>query len=90
MGPGVLPGRATMPVRKVGPQGRPKRATTTFFKADPQVFETVEFSFDTIAQRLRESAYLNKGLWIRLLDDRADRETVVLFRRRARVLRPGI
>ncbi|MGZ6268660.1 MAG: toprim domain-containing protein, partial [Candidatus Limnocylindrales bacterium] len=42
-------------------------------------FETVEFSFDTIAQRLRESAYLNKGLWIRLLDDRADRERSFYF-----------
>jgi DNA gyrase subunit B len=43
------------------------------------VFETIEFSFDTIAQRLRESAYLNKGLWIRLIDDRADRERAFYF-----------
>ena len=71
-------GVPTMPVRKVGPQGD-RKGTTTFFKADPQVFETVEFSFDTIAQRLRESAYLNKGLWIRLLDDRADRERSFYF-----------
>ena len=49
------------------------------FKPDPAVFETVEFSFDMIAQRLRESAYLNKGLWIRLLDDRADRERSFYF-----------
>jgi DNA gyrase subunit B len=71
-------GVPTMPVGKVGPQGD-RKGTTTFFKADPQVFETVEFSFDTIAQRLRESAYLNKGLWIRLLDDRADRERSFYF-----------
>ena len=69
-------GVPTMPVRKVGPQGD-RKGTTTFFKADPQVFETVEFSFDNIAQSLRESAYLNKGLWIRLLDDRYARERSV-------------
>ncbi len=71
-------GIPTTPVHKVGPQGD-RRGTTTMFKADPQVFETTEFSFDTIAQRLRESAYLNKGLWIRLLDDRADRERSFYF-----------
>jgi DNA gyrase subunit B len=71
-------GVPTSPVRKVGPQGD-RKGTMTVFKADPQVFETVEFSFDTIAQRLRESAYLNKGLWIRLLDDRADRERSFYF-----------
>ena len=71
-------GVPTTPVRKVGPQGD-RKGTTTTFKADPEVFETVEFSFDTIAQRLRESAYLNKGLWIRQLDDRADRERSFYF-----------
>ncbi len=71
-------GVPTTPVHKVGPQGA-RTGTTTLFKADPEVFETVEFSFDTVAQRLRESAYLNKGLWIRLLDDRADRERSFYF-----------
>ena len=71
-------GVPTTPVRKVGPQGD-RRGTTTIFKADPEVFETIEFSFDTIAQRLRESAYLNKGLWIRLIDERADRERSFYF-----------
>ena len=71
-------GVPTSAVHKVGPQGD-RKGTLTIFKADPNVFETVEFSFDTIAQRLRESAYLNKGLWIRLLDDRADRERSFYF-----------
>jgi DNA gyrase subunit B len=71
-------GEPTIAVRKIGPQGD-RRGTTTTFKADPTVFETTEFSFDTIAQRLRESAYLNKGLWIRLLDDRAQRERSFYF-----------
>jgi DNA gyrase subunit B len=71
-------GVPTTPVHKVGPQGD-RRGTTTTFKADPEVFETTELSFDTISQRLRESAYLNKGLWIRLLDERADRERSFYF-----------
>ena len=71
-------GEPTIAVRKIGPQGD-RRGTTTTFKADPTVFETTEVSFDTIAQRLRESAYLNKGLWIRLLDDRVQRERSFYF-----------
>jgi DNA gyrase subunit B len=71
-------GVPTTPVRKIGPQGDRKGTTTTFL-ADPNIFETVELNFDTIAQRMRESAYLNKGLWIRLIDDRADRERSFYF-----------
>ena len=71
-------GVPTTPVRKLGPQGN-RRGTTTSFRADPEVFETLDLSFDTISQRLRESAYLNKGLWIRLIEERADRERSFYF-----------
>ncbi len=71
-------GKPSTPVTKVGPQGT-RKGTRTAFRADSQVFDAVEFSFDTIAQRLRESAYLNKGLWIALLDERADRERSFYF-----------
>jgi DNA gyrase subunit B len=71
-------GVPTGAVKKLGPQGD-RKGTMTVFKADPEVFETVEFNFDTIAQRMRESAYLNKGLWIRLIDDRNDRERSFYF-----------
>jgi DNA gyrase subunit B len=64
-------GAPTAPVRQVGPAGN-RRGTTTEFLPDPQVFETLDFSFDTIAQRLRESAYLNKGVHIRLVDERQE------------------
>jgi DNA gyrase subunit B len=47
-----------------------RRGTKITFKADPQVFETIEFSFDTLAQRLRELAFLNAGLTITLDDER--------------------
>jgi len=71
-------GKPTMPVTKVGPQGG-RRGTRTIFRADHEMFESTDYSFDTITQRLRESAYLNKGLWIRLADERADRERSFYF-----------
>jgi DNA gyrase subunit B len=47
--------------------------TTIRFKPDPEVFtETVELSFDTLSRRFRESAFLNKGLNIRLVDEREE------------------
>jgi DNA gyrase subunit B len=71
-------GKPTTPVTRIGPQGD-RRGTTTIFRADPEMFDTTEFSFDTITQRLRESAYLNKGLWIRLVDQGHDRERSFYF-----------
>ena len=47
-----------------------KRGTKVTFKADPQVFETTEYSFDTLAQRLRELAFLNGGILITIDDER--------------------
>ena len=47
-----------------------KRGTKVTFKADPQIFETTEYSFDTLAQRLRELAFLNGGILITLDDER--------------------
>ncbi len=47
--------------------------TTIRFKPDPEVFtETQELSFDTLSRRFRESAFLNKGLKIRLIDEREE------------------
>jgi DNA gyrase subunit B len=71
-------GKPTTPVRKVGPAGA-RRGTTTRFRADPDMFETTEYSFDMISQRLRESAYLTKGVWITLRDERLDRERSFYF-----------
>ena len=44
--------------------------TTVRFWADPDIFETTEFNIETIARRLQEMAFLNKGLTITLTDDR--------------------
>jgi DNA gyrase subunit B len=71
-------GKPTGPVKKVGPQGN-RHGTTTSFIADPEMFETTEYSFDLISQRLRESAYLTKRVWITLIDERNDRERSFYF-----------
>jgi len=42
------------------------------FKPDPEIFPELQYSFDTLANRLRELAYLNKGLRITIHDQRAD------------------
>jgi DNA gyrase subunit B len=47
-----------------------KRGTKVTFKPDSEVFETTEFSFDTLAQRLRELAFLNAGVLVSLDDER--------------------
>ena len=47
-----------------------KRGTKITFRPDPEIFETVDFSFDTLAQRLRELAFLNAGILITLDDER--------------------
>ena len=71
-------GKPTTAVSKVGPQGD-RRGTRTSFRADHEMFESTDYGFETITQRLRESAYLNKGLWIRLNDERTERERSFYF-----------
>ena len=71
-------GKPTMKVTKVGP-AHARRGTRTVFLPDPEVFSSTEYSFETLSNRLRESAYLNKGLWLTLIDDRADREATFYF-----------
>ncbi|NJP99245.1 DNA topoisomerase (ATP-hydrolyzing) subunit B [Streptomyces zingiberis] len=46
--------------------------TTVTFWADPEIFETTEYSFETLSRRFQEMAFLNKGLAISLTDERPD------------------
>jgi DNA gyrase subunit B len=63
-------GKPTGELLATGPTKQ--RGTRVTFKADPEVFETTEFSYDTLAQRLRELAFLNAGVLITLADERQD------------------
>ncbi|CDO08003.1 DNA topoisomerase (ATP-hydrolyzing) subunit B [Mycolicibacterium cosmeticum] len=54
-----------------------KTGTTIRFWADPDIFETTTYDFETIARRLQEMAFLNKGLTIELTDERVTPEEVV-------------
>ena len=53
-------------------QGRTKTGTKITFKPDPTIMDATKFNFDTLAQRLRELAFLNKGLKITLTDERGE------------------
>jgi DNA gyrase subunit B len=71
-------GKPKTAVQKLGPQ-RSRRGTTTSFMADAEMFETTDYSFELISERLRESAYLTKSVWITFIDDRNDRERSFYF-----------
>ncbi|MEK7850976.1 MAG: DNA topoisomerase (ATP-hydrolyzing) subunit B, partial [Deltaproteobacteria bacterium] len=60
------------PVTQLVVTGETKRRGTRIrFKPDAQIFETMEYSFDTLSQRLRELSFLNKGLLITIEDERS-------------------
>ena len=70
-------GVAVTPLLDLGPaEGT---GTTTSFLPDLTVMETRDYSFDILAQRFREMAYLNRGLTISLRDERSDREATFYF-----------
>ena len=65
-----------IPVHDVKKIGETKnRGTKTQFWADDEIFETIEYNFDTLSKRLRELAFLNAGIKIVLRDDREPKET---------------
>lgn len=55
--------------------------TTVTFKADKEIFVNcpIEYSYETLANRLRELAFLNKGLKIKIIDERSDKENEFQF-----------
>ena len=66
------------PVRKIG--ASEKRGTTVRFQADPSIFEEMVYSFDVLANRLREMAFLNKGVRIILVDERLSTPKSIEFK----------
>jgi len=53
--------------------------TKVTFRPDRTIFSKTDFSYDILSQRLRELAFLNKGLKIKLVDERSDKESVFEF-----------
>ncbi len=70
-------GLPTTPLEDVGLTE--ERGTKTTFLADLTVMETRDYSFETLTQRFREMAYLNRGMTISLSDERTDREQTFYF-----------
>jgi DNA gyrase subunit B len=64
-------GKATSELKKAGKTT--KRGTKITFHPDGEIFDTIDFNFDTLSQRLRELSFLNKGLTIKLQDERSDK-----------------
>jgi len=63
-------GKPVTKLKKIGKTT--KTGTKTTFKPDHEIFQSLEFNFDTLSQRLRELSYLNKGLKISIMDERND------------------
>ena len=63
-------GEPTTKLKKTG--NTKKRGTKVHFLPDREIFTATEYNYDTLAQRLREMAFLNKGLLITLTDERAN------------------
>ena len=66
---------AGIPVASLKETGKTtKRGTKVTFKPDGTIFETTEYSFDRLSERLREKAFLNKGIRINIVDERENEE----------------
>ncbi|MDB2632461.1 DNA topoisomerase (ATP-hydrolyzing) subunit B [Flavobacteriaceae bacterium] len=62
-------GKAMYPVKSTGTTD--KRGTIVTFKPDPQIFtQTLEYNYETLSSRMRELAYLNKGITVIIIDKR--------------------
>ena len=68
------------PTSKLKQTGKTRKTgTKVTFHPDPSIFEKITFSFDTLSQRLRELAFLNKGLKITLNDERTEKTAEFRF-----------
>jgi DNA gyrase subunit B len=72
-------GKPVAPLAVVGKTR--SRGTKVTFKPDPEIFqETTDFSYDVLSQRLRELAFLNKGLRISINDEKAEKSQEFLYK----------
>ena len=66
------------PLTKVGKTK--SRGTKITFKPDAEIFETTEFNYDTLSNRFREIAFLNKGLLVGIADERINKEQSFVYK----------
>nr|BDT26538.1 DNA topoisomerase (ATP-hydrolyzing) subunit B [Bacteriovorax sp. HI3] len=73
-------GKATDKIKEIGVLDNPKETgTKVTFKPDNEIFEFHEFNYDTLANRFREMAFLNRGLKISLKDERSEKSDLFYF-----------
>ena len=69
-------GKPVEELKEIGTCEENRTGTTVTFKADPEIFtETTVYNYDTLAKRLQELAFLNKGIRIILIDEREEEKT---------------
>jgi DNA gyrase subunit B len=71
-------GKKTTPLQIVGKTK--KTGTNITFKPDPEIFGDLEFSYDLLSQRLREHAFLNKGITITIEDERSEKSNQFFYK----------
>ena len=68
-------GHTVEPLKVIGECDKNRTGTTVTFKPDPEIFDSDIYNYETLMVRVRELAFLNKGLSINLRDDRDDEDT---------------
>ena len=68
-------GKTIQKLTEIGTCEENRTGTTVSFKPDPEIFDTEIYDYDTLKTRVRELAFLNKGLRLTLRDDRDDEDT---------------
>ncbi len=71
-------GHKTCELKEIGKTR--KRGTKIHFSPDPEIFNTVEFSYDILVRRIRELAFLNKGIRIKIADERSEEENEFMYK----------
>jgi DNA gyrase subunit B len=72
-------GATSVPFKKVGPTDRPNGTLTTFYP-DPTIFkESIEFDYEWVVNYLRHQAYLTKGIYVKVRDERTKQRTSFYF-----------
>ena len=72
-------GRVAVPLKKIGTTN--KTGTMVRFLPDPEIFQTCNFSYTTICERMQESAFLLKGLTIEVIDEEQNRDSKFFYER---------